>query len=239
VTASAGVTAAFLATVLGVAALAGLALARSAPADDTRATWLSWRLGVGLLGWVAIPGGLAAAGLLNRYPLPPPALVVVALTTLGTIAVAWSRTGTRIIGAVPLWLLVGYQVFRIPVELVLHRLYTEGVIPVEMTYAGRNFDIVSGLTAAAVALWIRRGRDAKGLVLLWNLLGLGLLVNIVTIAVLSTPIPIRQFDPPNLLPGLFPYVWLPTVLVQAALLGHLLVFRALRPGHGPPRAEAA
>jgi hypothetical protein len=26
---------------------------------------------------------------------------------------------------------------------------------------------------------------------------------------------------------MFPYVWLPTFLVQAALFGHLLVFRAL------------
>jgi hypothetical protein len=29
------------------------------------------------------------------------------------------------------------------------------------------------------------------------------------------------------LPSMFPYVWLPTFLVQAALFGHLLVFRAI------------
>jgi hypothetical protein len=34
-------------------------------------------------------------------------------------------------------------------------------------------------------------------------------------------------EPANLLPGMFPYVWLPTFLVQAALFGHLVVFRAL------------
>ena len=51
-----------------------------------------------------------------------------------------------------------------------------------------------------------------------------------TIAVLSTPVPFRRFldDPPNLLPSLFPYVWLPTFLVQVALAGHVLVFRRLR-----------
>ncbi len=64
----------------------------------------------------------------------------------------------------------------------------------------------------------------------WNLLGLALLINIVTIAVLSTPVPFRRFleDPPNRLPSLFPYVWLPTFLVQVALAGHVLVFRRLR-----------
>ena len=41
----------------------------------------------------------------------------------------------------------------------------------------------------------------------WNVLGLALLVNIVTIAILSTPAPFRYFmnDPPNLLPSTFPY----------------------------------
>ena len=61
------------------------------------------------------------------------------------------------------------------------------------------------------------------------MLGFALLANIITIAVLSTPIPFRKFmeGPPNLLPSTFPFVWLPTFLVQAALFGHVLVFRAL------------
>jgi hypothetical protein len=55
------------------------------------------------------------------------------------------------------------------------------------------------------------------------------LANIVTIAVLSLPLPFRRFpDPPaNLLPLHFPAVWLPSFGVQAALFGHLLVFRKL------------
>jgi hypothetical protein len=68
-----------------------------------------------------------------------------------------------------------------------------------------------------------------GVLTLGTVVGLALLVNIVTIAVVSTPAPFRYFmsDPPNLLPSTFPYVWLPSFLVQAALFGHLLVFRAI------------
>ena len=126
--------------------------------------------------------------------------------------------------------LVGYQVFRVPLEWVLHELYSEGVIPVQMTYAGQNFDIVTGVLAAALALWIRAGHRTVWLAIVWNIMGLALLVNIVAIAILSTPVPFRYFmnDPPNLLPGTFPYVWLPAFLVQAALFGHLLVFRAVK-----------
>ena len=52
---------------------------------------------------------------------------------------------------------------------------------------------------------------------------------ITTIAVLAAPVPFRLLTdgPPNTLPSTFPYVWLPCLLVQLALLGHLLVFRRL------------
>ena len=62
----------------------------------------------------------------------------------------------------------------------------------------------------------------------WNLLGFALLVNIVTVAVLSTPI-VRWFGDDRLATFVTypPFVWLPTVLVAAALTGHLLVLRAL------------
>ena len=59
--------------------------------------------------------------------------------------------------------------------------------------------------------------------------------NIVTIAVLSTPV-FRYFGDERL--NVFvtypPFVWLPSVMVLAALAGHLLTFRAL---HVSPRGE--
>jgi hypothetical protein len=207
-----------------------------------RQATVGWPLSVGVaLVYLVIPGVLASLGMLDRYsPLPAPALVMVLVIAIITLAITLSPVGGRLIGSVGLPALVGVQAFRIPVEWLLHRLYQEGVVPVQMTYAGSNFDIVTGLTAGVLALWLLRGRPsrrrlrqgfgAQGLVLAWNLLGLALLVNIVTIAVLSTPVPFRRFldDPPNRLPSLFPYVWLPTFLVQVALAGHVLVFRRLR-----------
>ena len=183
--------------------------------------------------WLIVPAVLARQGAIDRYsPLPAPALVLVGLITIGTIVLAFSNVGSRMATTIPLSGLVGYQVFRVPVELILHALYTEGVVPVQMTYAGRNFDIVTGVSAAALGLWLWKRERPVWLVTAWNILGFALLLNIVTIAILSTPVPFRYFmnDPPNLLPSTFPYVWLPTFLVQAALFGHLLVFRGLRRG---------
>jgi hypothetical protein len=172
-----------------------------------------------------------ALGMLDRFDPPPaPAFLVVAMTAVFTVILAFSRLGTKLIDTMPLATLVGYQAFRIPVEWVLHQLYVEGVIGVQMTYAGLNFDIASGILAVVLALWLRSGRSSRWIVLGWNILGLALLINIITIAILSTPVAFRTFmnEPANLLPSTFPFIWLPTFLVQAALFGHLLVFRALR-----------
>lgn len=190
-----------------------------------------------LVFWLAVPAVLASRGVLDRYsPLPAPGFVLIGLITLGTVVLAFSAFGSRLAAGIPLAGLVGYQVFRVPLEWVLHELYSEGVIPVQMTYAGRNFDFVTGVLAAALGLWLWAGHRTVWLVAVWNIIGLALLANIVTIAILSTPGPFRYFmnDPANLLPSTFPYVWLPTFLVQAALFGHLLVFRAISRSVTPP-----
>jgi hypothetical protein len=55
-----------------------------------------------------------------------------------------------------------------------------------------------------------------------------LLANIVTIAVASTPV-FAAFGPDRLNTFVFhpPFVWLPAVMVLAALTGHLIVWRAV------------
>jgi len=200
---------------------------------------VGWPLIVGVaLVYFVIPGVLASLGMLDRYnPLPAPALLMVMALTICTLTITVSSAGRRLIAAVGLPALVGFQAFRIPVEWLLHRLYQEGTVPVQMTYAGRNFDIVTGLTAVVLGLWLVRAGRSRGVVLAWNVLGLALLANIVTIAILSTPVPFRRFldGPPNLLPSLWPYVWLPSFLVQLALAGHVLVFRQLRAAETPTR----
>ena len=187
-------------------------------------------IGVGVI-YLIMPGILASRGMLDRYtPLPAPALLMVMALTICTLTITMSSVGRRLIAAVGLPALVGFQAFRIPVEWLLHRLYQEGTVPVQMTYAGRNFDVVTGMTAAGLGLWLARRGRSRGVVLAWNVLGLALLANIVTIAILSTPVPFRRFldGPPNMLPSLWPYVWLPSFLVQLALAGHVMVFRRLR-----------
>jgi hypothetical protein len=144
------------------------------------------------------------------------------------VVAAFSPLGARL-AALPYAALIGFQAFRLPLEFLLWAFHRQGRLPVQMTFSGRNFDILTGLSAILVAWLAARGKLGRKGVLAWNLAGVALLGNIVVVAVLSLPAPWRAFpnDPPNELVLHFPYVYIPALFVMAALAGHLLVFRKL------------
>jgi hypothetical protein len=164
--------------------------------------------------------------------MPPTMGIVILLSLAIALRIGLSGAGRTIAAGVPLAVLVGVQGFRFPLELLMHRAYSEGLMPVQMSYSGRNFDIVTGITAIvlAAALWLAPQRVSPKLVMVWNALGFALLLNVLTVAVLSTPTPLRVFmnEPSNVWITQAPFVWLPAVLVVAALAGHVVVFRHLK-----------
>ena len=199
---------------------------RTAPAE-TASRWAM--VGVALLVvWLCVPAVLAARGMLTSYDPPAPIMLLIASLTIGTILLAFSKVGTRLAAGISLAALVGFQAFRLPLEWLLHRLYAEGALPQQMTWSGYNFDVVTGVTALLLGLWLATGRFSRAAVLGWNILGLALLLTIMFIASASTPgRTLFAGGPPNTITGTYPWVWLPCFLVQAALFGHILVFRAL------------
>ena len=180
--------------------------------------------------WVAFTGGLAAAGVLSFSSRPPTMVVLLLAAFAFAIWLGTSRLGGRLATGLPLAALVGAQAFRLPLEFTMHRAYTEGLMPVQMSYSGRNFDIVTGTTAIVVAAILVWRPVSLWLVKLWNLVGVALLANIVTVAVLSAPLPFRTFhnEPANVWIERAPWIWLPSVFVFAAIVGHITVYRRLR-----------
>jgi hypothetical protein len=125
-------------------------------------------------------------------------------------------------------MLVAVQAFRLPLELAMHAMYERGIMPEPMSYSGRNFDILTGGTAIVVAALVAARLAGPRLVLAWNLLGSALLVNVLVVAILATPL-FRYFGDEhlNIWVTYPPFVWLPAVMVVAALAGHVVIFRAL------------
>ncbi|MBC7901070.1 MAG: hypothetical protein H7070_13585 [Saprospiraceae bacterium] len=123
---------------------------------------------------------------------------------------------------------------RVPVEIVLLGLYREGHVPQLMTFEGRNFDIISGVTAP-LAAWLafRGGKINRPLLIGWNLAAFGLLLNILINAVLALETPFQQFafDQPNRAVLYFPVIWLPAIVVPIVFVSHIaslwqLLFRS-------------
>jgi len=123
--------------------------------------------------WLLTTVLAAASGILRRFDVTPPpfAALLVGVLVVG-IALPCSSLGTLLVRGLPLWALVGSQVYRLPLELLMHRAYLEGVMPVQMSYAGRNWDILTGITAGLLGAWLACRPVPLLIVRAWNVLGL-------------------------------------------------------------------
>lgn len=138
--------------------------------------------------------------------------------------------GRQFMDSLPIKNLTYLNIVRIPVEIVLFWLFLYKAIPELMTFEGRNFDILAGLTAPFIAYFgLTKHKISRKAILIWNFLCLGLLINIVVNALFSAPSPIQKFafEQPNIAILNFPFSWLPTFIVPVVLFGHLTSMRQL------------
>ncbi len=190
------------------------------------------RLFLVILGVMAASGTAAATGVLSRFDhFPPPMALMMAAVALGSIGLGLSRFGKQLAATTPMLALVGLQSFRLPLELIMHRAGDLGIMPVQLSYAGYNYDILTGLGATGLYVAANLGRPpSRALVWAWNIWGIACLCVITVVAITASPM-VRAFgDAPEQLNTwvlFMPYVWLPTVLVTIAATGHVLITRRL------------
>lgn len=180
--------------------------------------------------WLMLQGAVSLAGFYTVTNTLPPRFLLLIFPALVVIALLFvMKSGRRFLDTLDLRMLTLLHIVRLPVELVLFGLFKEKLVPVLMTFEGWNFDILSGITAPIIFFIAFRHRVHWELLLIWNFICLLLLVNIVTIAVLSAPFPFQQlaFDQPNIAVLYFPFVWLPCCVVPLVLLSHLAAIRKL------------
>lgn len=175
--------------------------------------------------WLFFQSVLSITGFYAAPDSMPPRLPVFAvLPAIITIILLFIFSRKDLIERLPLKTLTILHVIRIPVELILLWLFQYGLVPQLMTFEGRNFDMLSGISAPFIAwLAFRKGRLNRPLLIGWNVFALLLLINIVVNAFLSFPSPFQQlaFDQPNRAIAYFPYIWLPSVIVPIVLFSHL------------------
>ena len=190
-----------------------------------RAAHRSRRLLGALVAWVLVQGAVAASGFYEvTSTLPPRFALVLGPAFLVIGALVGTARGRNFMRSWRLDILTLLHAVRVPVELVLFGLFVQGSIPQLMTFEGRNWDILAGLTAPVVYyLAYRKNVLGPKALLAWNLLSLVSLFNIVGIALLAAPTPFQRlaFEQPNVAVLHFPFVWLPACVVPIVLVAHV------------------
>jgi hypothetical protein len=195
----------------------------------------AFRVLAGLAVWFLYAGLMSYFGVFRNTAMRPPGtafLLAPILLFLFFIIVFMARSaaGLRIALTFPLWIILGTECFRVGVELFLHQLWIEGIVPKMLTFEGANVDIYIGASAPVIAWLSTRGRMGLKLALVWNVLGLLALANVVTRAVLTAagPLNLIQAEVPNRMFGTFPFLFIPGFFVPLAVVLHALAIRAIR-----------
>jgi hypothetical protein len=185
----------------------------------------------GLIAWLFFQSIVSLKGFYytDTRSLPPRFGLLIVPPLLVIILLFITRRGRVFMDTLPLVPITLLSIVRIPVEITLYWLCLHRYVPELMTYIGRNFDLISGNSAPFIAYAIYRSAISRRLILLWNIIALGLLLNIVVNAALSAPLAFQQFafDQPNVGLLYFPFIWLPSFIVPVVLFAHLVSIRRM------------
>ncbi|MEO6773650.1 MAG: hypothetical protein ABI467_11630 [Kofleriaceae bacterium] len=166
--------------------------------------------------WLVALPVLAGCGVFDQLPMLVAGAPVLAVIVLAQLVPVTRRFCDRL----PLPMLTYLQVVRAGVELCLFGLAMNHLLPIGLTFAGTNFDIVIGFTAPVFGnLAFPGGRPARGPLLIWNLIGLALLARIVGQAVVAQPHAMLEW----------PWIWLAGFVVPVVAGAHVITLRRLIP----------
>jgi hypothetical protein len=179
------------------------------------------------------------SGVLEHAVGPVPGVTLFLVASLGVALVVSCRPiGAAVARTTPLWALVLFQAFRLPLELVLHAWAGAGHDPaaddLERREPRRDHRRARapGSSRGVPRPHARRGRGLRRR-------RRRLLLNVLRVALLSTPGPFFSYTDasPLLLAFHFPTGWIVPVCVGGALAGHVVLTRALL-AHLPRRVAA-
>ena len=226
----------FALTAMATVAIFHLAVKRS----SNHSNWANYITG-GIAIWMIIHGILALNGFFytDLTSLPPKPFLLIGPPVVFIIILFSTKKGRAFIDDLPLQSLTWMHTVRVPVEMVLYWLFIYATIPEVLTFAGRNFDILAGLTAPLIAYFgIQKGKIGRMGLLTWNIICLALVLSVVSHAILAIPTPFQQiaFDQPNTGVLYFPFVWLPAVVVPLVFFGHFVAIRRLLRDYAPAPA---
>ena len=181
--------------------------------------------------WLVLQAFVSLSGFYTTNNTLPPRFALLGIPPVILIAGVFATSkGRKFIDSISIKTLTLLHTIRIFVELVLLDLSVHKLVPQLMTFEGRNFDIISGITAPFIFYFgFVKPILGRKVLLIWNFVCLALLLNIIVNAILSIPSPFQKFgfEQPNVAVLYFPFVWLPCCVVPIVLFAHLASIKQL------------
>lgn len=217
-----------IATVGLVAILAGLLAGATSLSPRARIAaftgvgiWLGVLVATSALGWFA-------AGVTG--PVPTVGIAFVAVLAAGLIAYFRVPQFRERVQRIPLPVLIAANIGRVVGAFFLI-LYSVGRLPAPFAPSAGWGDVITGALALPLAAMAASGSARPIWIALWNAFGMLDLIVAVTLGVMSvpgTPLNLLAVGPSANTLLTLPWVLVPTFLVPAYLLMHVLIFRKLR-----------
>jgi hypothetical protein len=187
------------------------------------------RIGALLGTWfIAVTAAAVAGAWLDpAVPRPLGYLIPAMLLALVLWRAGWLQAAVQALSpsAIP-WL----QTLRIGGGLTLFAAWASGFAPWGWVAAAGTGDILVGLGAAAVASLLGTGLAwSRSAAIVWNVFGLVDIAHTMVRGLLSAPGPQQRiFEmPANLVPVVFPFIYLPAFIVPLTILLHILSLQQL------------
>ena len=174
--------------------------------------------------WLIVQYIISETGFYHNLSLPPriPLFMILPLF-LFTLFFLKKNKKSPIIQAIPVYIPIAYQSFRAIIEPLFYFTFLQGILPVQVTFEGANYDVLLGISAIFIGLYAFRKNASKKFLIVWNYIGIA----VVAFAAFTF---ITSFYFPSIWGGenseisqefnQFPFILLPLFFMPSAIFMH-------------------
>ncbi|MGW9684540.1 hypothetical protein [Flagellimonas sp. 2504JD1-5] len=179
---------------------------------------------LGIFSWLALQYFIWTTGFYYDLSLPPriPLFMVLPLF-LFIVFFMFKNRNHKVLASIPIALPIAVQSFRAVIEVLFYFTFIQGILPVQVTFEGANYDVLIGLSAIVMAVYANRPNASRKVLLVWNIIGILVVLFAAFIFITSFYFPSIWGD--TGIPigfNQFPFLLLPTFLMPFAVFLHVL-----------------
>ncbi|MEL6560721.1 MAG: hypothetical protein AAFQ94_21185, partial [Bacteroidota bacterium] len=125
--------------------------------------------------WLLIQYLISESGFYHDLSFPPriPLLMILPLFIFIIFFLRKNRNN-QFIRSIPVYAPIAYQSFRVVIEVLFYFTFLEGILPVQVTFEGANYDVLLGASAIIMGIYASKKNTSKKVLISWNIIGIAI-----------------------------------------------------------------